>query len=105
MVALGLNGAALSNERFRIQIYPILKTPWGMLTTIRRGVVSGPNSEQRACLRARVLGCVGGAGWNSFGKNKGLSSDTLLNPFVLGGPSATRTRDQLVKSQLLYQLS
>ena len=38
-------------------------------------------------------------------QKKGLSSYSLLNPLSLGGPSATRTRDQLVKSQLLYQLS
>ena len=44
-------------------------------------------------------------GFERLRKKKGLSSYSLLNPLSLGGPSATRTRDQLVKSQLLYQLS
>ena len=28
-----------------------------------------------------------------------------IKAFEYGGPTATRTRDQLIKSQLLYQLS
>ena len=38
----------------------------------------------------------------SFGPKK---SDLLAGGRIFGGPSATRTRDQLVKSQLLYRLS
>ena len=37
-------------------------------------------------------------------KKKGLAANNALT-FVYGGPCWIRTSDQLVKSQLLYQLS
>ena len=40
-----------------------------------------------------------------YRKQKGLSAKKLKTLVIYGGPSGDRTRDLLIKSQLLYQLS
>ena len=58
-----------------------------------------------ACPRFGVepLWCRAPKAWQEKGKKKG--SRCNREPEFSGGPSGTRTPNQLIKSQLLYQLS